>query len=931
MTIKIDENGVSAITNIDGTNNTFKFIKNDQNNYNFQIVQSKPSEYSQLIITKDGKIYLVGNKQNTNGKVKTLELIASAETCGWAPPKNYRNSSASKAPEIHRELSKLSSLQLEQKNIYNKNTEKINLGKIIPEQLENLKKSLKIIENIKEKYFGKGDFDGTMAMFFYTINERIENTSPVINSLEFLDNTGKIILSIEIRDFRLFFTSETIIAILEINENNRILKLKNREFERFAIDTQTFDLYKIHKENIFILKKEGENIFKWTPENIPKLSENEWNEPVAPASKNFHSFHKNLKKENEPWSPFSGRQIVNNKVISRLGSASSPLIPISRKNPRESEYPLKLIDFIKQESRPNVNNNSKKKFAKVLVELLKKSKKNNNNTLQLVPINPDLLQSVKYLLSNLSKFSKKLNQPPLNITAQISSNLFLIPYGETSIVVAKKSNQLIPFPLLYRDGFYYCKLRNLTLKITYDGSNYVFELKNKDGSNVSIYPKLIGYNSESKKSELLRPINIQQESQNNNILEKSKEIIKKIKEKYFHTSNTNNNRLEFRNNEGIIILSIQIDENSILNITSGQISGKLIRSNNQNSVLYKFKNDQRLRFTINTQNFEIYKIDLDNHIYKLIQYQNSIFDWMLLKDNNQEKSKINVQTISKNNSQQHPLIHQPQIELTKILQKISSSKQTQSRSIIPSLQNQLRTMQSQIPSVNPKSSLQNTELIAKISKNILVIRQLNRYYVVFIYNGQHYQHELIINDNLLYCKKCSIQIQGEEKSFNFAYNLSTKEHKIVPIVQKRISNSRRNNINNFKTNQVNNELGKFLDLLKREEYILEAINRNNINIEFLQKFIIEFDESYKKLNENNKIKYEKEYTTFKSKIIEKIDIVIQRNQIKQLLSNDANLPRWNHQKSPTKTRLNKIINSLSSLKNSVLKIFRSPTSYSQLP
>jgi hypothetical protein len=240
-------------------------------------------------------------------------------------------------------------------------------------------------------------------------------------------------------------------------------------------------------------------------------------------------------------------------------------------------------------------------------------------------------------------------------------------------------------------------------------------------------------------------------------------------------------------------------------------------------------------------------------------------------------------------------------------------------------------MQSQIPSVNPKSSLQNTELIAKISKNILVIRQLNRYYVVFIYNGQHYQHELIINDNLLYCKKCSIQIQGEEKSFNFAYNLSTKEHKIVPIVQKRISNSRRNNINNFKTNQVNNELGKFLDLLKREEYILEAINRNNINIEFLQKFIIEFDESYKKLNENNKIKYEKEYTTFKSKIIEKIDIVIQRNQIKQLLSNDANLPRWNHQKSPTKTRLNKIINSLSSLKNSVLKIFRSPTSYSQLP
>ena len=95
-----------------------------------------------------------------------------------------------------------------------------------------------------------------MAWFFYTIDENtiIQNTNPVINSLNFIDNNGKIILSIEIKNFKLFFTSETLSGILEISENkNRLLKLKNKEFERFAIDSQTFDLYKIDK-NVFILK-----------------------------------------------------------------------------------------------------------------------------------------------------------------------------------------------------------------------------------------------------------------------------------------------------------------------------------------------------------------------------------------------------------------------------------------------------------------------------------------------------------------------------------------------------------------------------------------------------------------------------------------------------------------------------------------------------
>ena len=213
LVIYIHEDVIYAYVNINSIFYKFKYLPTDENSFIFQIENSPHFEYTQLVITNYGKIYLVGNKQNTNAKIKTLELITNSSTCGWAPQKN----SIKSYPKFNIP------------NIYNKNIEKINLGEITSEQLENLKKSLKIMENIKKKYFGKGDFNGTMSMFIYTIDEIIENTLPVINSLEFLDNIDNIILSIEIRDYRLFFTSEIISDTPVISENNKILKLKNEE------------------------------------------------------------------------------------------------------------------------------------------------------------------------------------------------------------------------------------------------------------------------------------------------------------------------------------------------------------------------------------------------------------------------------------------------------------------------------------------------------------------------------------------------------------------------------------------------------------------------------------------------------------------------------------------------------------------------------
>jgi hypothetical protein len=1001
LTIKIDETRVSAIANIDGKDYTFKVPRMDQKNkyYIFQIAQSTSSEYSQLIITQNGIIYLVGNKVNNTGKVQTLQLTISDETCGWASPKKSRNNSAAKkAPEIPKELPKelpiaeaiFQILEKSYQVVKNEQNEIILSHKNSPILSITTGESPKLYlipeSNLELSYQGFHDdcfifknnqtnieiwicnsgeiiFKQTgtniersfthqtisqllnMQLFYFTFSDIYKLLHHRFFQNGFWNSTLKITEDVhqkcclfefeninQSREFKLQITYDPIekqynyYVILpgsyklntwelfkDRNNPNEYITNKNHDHE-YKIDLLTKKIFKINtSENknhngTFELEWSEERYYHW--ENISQTEED------APAS-NFSSFRRNL---SEQWTPFSGRQILNNNVFSNRRSNSSQVIPKSRKRLRNQENDnndenyknmpklipinqnfttiapsqlvpilqqsnepirvkniilnpeniselfkrfvlfkgidpkspfdklfkmnnkgnpvlhiefsgvpyrltwnnstklikinssnkktskienvtnqLKLKDFIKQESRPNVNKNSKKKFVEVLVELLKKSEKTNNNTLQLVPINPNLLQSVKDISNNLPKLSKNLNQPPLNITAQLSPNLFIIPYGETSIVVAKESDKLFPVPLLYHEGAYFCKLGELSLKIKIEGNNNIIELKNKDGRNVPINPELIGYNnSELKKSKLLYPINIQQESQNNKILEKSKEILKKIKEKYFGNSNTDNNRIKFKNSQGIIILSIEIIEDSILNLTSEQISGKLIENSNQKPILYKFKNDRRFRFTINTQNFEIYKIDLDEKTYKLVQYPNNIFNWELLKDNKKETSK----TVKINNIPSSSQISKltPKINLTNTLQKISPQK-TQSRSILPSLQNQLRTMQSQIPPINPQSSLQNTELIDKISENIMVIRRLNRYYVVFIYNGQQYEHELIETNNLLYCNNCSIQIQGEEKSFNFAYNLPTKKYKIESIVQKRISNSRKKKIENF-TNKL---------------------------------------------------------------------------------------------------------------------------------
>jgi hypothetical protein len=1020
LTIKIDETGVSAIANIDRTNTTFKFPKLDTNNYIFNISQSTSSEYSQLIITKDGKIYL-------NGKVKTLELIASGETCGWAPPKNSRNSSAAKAPENSKELpisEKIFQILTQnsyqvKKNEQNRIILSHNNSPILSITTEQQPKLYLIPENNLELIFQRFQNDcyifkndqtdieiwicksgqiifqqnGTniratfthqniselldMQLFYFKFTEiyallyerfvqngswnntlRInEREHPKCCFFEFEDNRTSIEFKLKItydhiqKEYKYFIVrpiyNENMWELWKDRSNqNEYITNVNYKYE-YKINLATKQIFKINtsdsinEKGIFELKWSLENLYHWDKDKQNRKNLNPQSQPQQqqPQQKQQQQQHQQQHRQqhqqqqqqqqqpqqqqnavvNKPWTPFSGRQIVNNNFSSNRRSNSSQVIPKSRKRLRNQEndnndenynnmpplipinqksttiapsqlvpilqqsnerirvkniklnpenipelfkkfvlfkgidpksqfdklfimnnkgmpvlhiefhgipykltwnnstklikinssnkttskienvtnqlkfldkcdfisnvknftdffltfnesnntiiyddtsqkitltsnnnntfisekctifrtqgylwydtddcekmyfivnyeniycyqngewkqiskYPQKLIDLLSKRnylketgklsnlheqrslqrspkrSQPNVSSNNQKLFTKILLGFLQQKSK---NKLSLIPktqstdLNPNLLQSVKDLLSNLPNLSKNLNQPPLNITAQISPNLFLIPYGETSILVAKQSNQLFPFPLLYRDGFYYCKLGNLTLKIIYYGSNYVFELKNEDGSNVPINPKLIGYNNSGS--------------------EKSKFTLKK-----------NNNKKD--------------------------------------------------------------AVEISNNISDARQITQSA----------------------------------PKIELTNTLQKISRQQQMQSRSILPSLQNQLRNMRSQILPVNPQSSLKNTELIAKISENIMVIRRLNKYYVVFIYNGQQYEHELIETNNLLYCKNCSIQIQGEEKSFNFAYNLSTNEYKIEPIVQKRISNNRTKKIENF-TNKL---------------------------------------------------------------------------------------------------------------------------------
>lgn len=105
LEIKIDEHRIfRAIATIDKTIHSFAYQRLNNQIYIFTIHQSRTSIYSQLNITNDGNVYLTGNKTNKNGKIPVMQLLGSGDTCGWAPPENYRNNSSEKAPEIPTEL-----------------------------------------------------------------------------------------------------------------------------------------------------------------------------------------------------------------------------------------------------------------------------------------------------------------------------------------------------------------------------------------------------------------------------------------------------------------------------------------------------------------------------------------------------------------------------------------------------------------------------------------------------------------------------------------------------------------------------------------------------------------------------------------------------------------------------------------------------------
>ncbi len=1041
LEIKIDQHSIlRAIATIDGTIHTSESLWLDKDKYRFKILKTRASIYSELIITDNSNVYLIGNKANENGKIPVMQLLGSGDTCGWAPPKKSRNNSAAKAPKIPTEAisqiltqysynvrkSAYNRIELSHDNspilsitideqptlylipqnslelifqrfdqncyIFKNNETDIEihiciLGRIIFQQIgTNIKETFthqNIFEllNIQLFYFKFTDIYDLLFKRFVQ-NGYWNNTLKITNYnnclFEFFNNQNRLVLKLKIiynpqnKEYKycviLGMRDDDFYRFIE-DKNLNIYITNTHNDLHYKINLKTQQIFKINtsknvKENgIFELKWSPENYYDWEDvSQNPEEEKIEWDTLVAAPNANFSSFHRNLKKKskvsvNEQWNPFSGPAILNNNFFSNqlFYNDSSlewiqdnnenfnkmpPLIPIDQKyttiaplnlisilqkstepihakniiinpenisklfkrfvffkgidpkspfdklfkmnskgmpfldiefygvpyrltwnnskklikinsnknlnskienvtnqlnfldkckfinnikyftdffltfkesnnkiiyedttqqillssnnnNPYQSEqctiqdienkqgylwydtdnceeiyfivnyndvycyqnenwnkiteYPQKLIYFIKKYSRPNVvNQNSKKKFAKELVELLKKSKKNNNIS-QLAPINLDLLQSVKDLLRNLPKLSKKLNQPPLNITAQLSPNLFLIPYGETSIVVAKESDKLFPFPLLYHNGAYFCKLGELSLIIKIEGNNIIIELKNKDGRNVPINPKLIG--------------NRQYTLEKNNPWESS-----------WKPSST-----------------------------------------------------------------------------KAVKYLNWEDCW---KDN-----KIQI-------TDNMYIEYDPQNDRYFLRGEILSSTGSSSKFL-------------------NEPMLKNGNILSTVINGIMIKYDIDK------------------------CKELD-------------YN---------PFIKK----INKNNKNN-KNNQVNNELYTFLDLLKREKDILDLINKKNTNIVLIEGFIKNFDDSYKKLNKNNKKKYENDYTTFKSKIIEKIDIVIQKNKINKLSSNDANLPKWTPQpqRLPPKTRLNKIINGLSSLKNSVLKILRSPTSYSSI-
>ena len=157
------------------------------------------------------------------------------------------------------------------KNIYNRDIEKINLGEITDKQLSQIQQYLKIIKDIKIKYFGNSNFDGTSAMFFYTIqgNSILKNTLLKINLLQFKNNKKQIILSIQIdqidKNLQLLFKSGEITGTLKENTNKQFFRLTNNKIERFVIDSFTFNIYKVVDEEVYLFTKINESIFEWQP------------------------------------------------------------------------------------------------------------------------------------------------------------------------------------------------------------------------------------------------------------------------------------------------------------------------------------------------------------------------------------------------------------------------------------------------------------------------------------------------------------------------------------------------------------------------------------------------------------------------------------------------------------------------------------------
>ena len=151
------------------------------------------------------------------------------------------------------------------------------------------------------------------------------------------------------------------------------------------------------------------------------------------------------------------------------------------------------LQSLSKQSQQDVSSDNQKIFIKTLLKLLQQ--KQNIKNLSIIKKNkstvlsPKFRQSLLKLSNNLPNLSNIKIEYPINILAQLSRDLFIIPYGETSIVIAKNSDNLYQFQLLFdrKTGKFYCKIgKKFTLYITAENGNNIIELKNEKGQNVII-------------------------------------------------------------------------------------------------------------------------------------------------------------------------------------------------------------------------------------------------------------------------------------------------------------------------------------------------------------------------------------------------------------------------------------------------------------